>query len=350
MKYGIIGASGTLGQVTVRQLLAESSETAVNALVRRPDEGLDALERCSTYVGGIFDPEQLDRFIADSDLIVNLAARNPEGEALDRQNHRDFFLVNAAGAATVAAAAARQKKPLLHFSTVSVYETGAVEADHLFAEDDVLPNGDSSLRAWSAALTAALASSVARDAEGAGELIEAMNDFLKVEPLPAAAPVYGLSKLVGETLALDIADAALAVRMCDVYGPGHESRGVVVDHLQALADGGPMTVDFGAREGVYFLYIDDVSRLIAAVAARHDEIGEMPRIVNFVGERVAEPEFAGFLRELRGNVDIGLRDAAERSKAIDRRYGRAEFERTFGHFKFTSLADGLSKTSAAYLE
>ena len=130
MRYGVVGASGTLGQVVVRQLLARSTSGSVNALVRKPDRSLAALDRCEIFVGGIFDDDQLENFVKASDVVINFAARNPVGNAEDRQNCRDFFDVNGIGAATVAAVAAR---------TTRVAISGQLSACVVFRSADQVP-------------------------------------------------------------------------------------------------------------------------------------------------------------------------------------------------------------------
>ena len=170
--------------------------------------------------------------------------------------------------------------------------------------------------------------------------------LLNANDLPPSLPVYGLSKLLGEAFALRTAQRVCAVRMSDVYGPGHESRGVVTDHLQALAAGRPFTVDFGFRSSIYFVYIDDVSELIAEIVNRCPNPGDLPGVVNFVGERIDEAKFADVLRGTGGDVGIAVRDPDERPAGVDRRYARALFEHSFRDFDFTPFADGIRTTLA----
>lgn len=346
MRYGIIGASGTLGQVVVRQLLKLPETSEVIALIRQPDEDLDALDRCRSLIGGIFDEAQLAYLAAESDLIINLAARNPVDDDQDRQNYRDFFNVNALGAATVAAAAARHDKPLLHFSSVSVYEANSVEPNQTFTEESPLPDGHQRIVDWYQYLVATLRPHFTSKTapQTIGEISIVLNTFFDTNPLPETAPVYGLSKLAGEQIALEIAPAVLAVRMSDVYGPGHESRGVITEHLGALAARRSVTVDFGFRRGIYFLYIDDVGRLIATCAARRQEFGRLPNIVNFVGERVDETTFASVLRSTHGDAFIALGKNHKDWQKADRQYARSTFDHNFAHFGITSLTEGIRKT------
>ena len=348
MRYGVVGASGTLGQVVVRQLLARSTSGSVNVLLRKPDRSLAALDRCEIFVGGIFDDDQLENFVKASDVVINFAARNPAGNAEDRQNCRDFFEVNGIGAATVAAVTARNERPLVHFSSVAVYETDAGNDRCVGTERDVLPAPESEVSPLFAQLYAGLLPLFEQREKRPDHRCarDILGRLLNAHNLPPSSPVYGLSKLLGEALALRTAQRICAVRMSDVYGPGHESRGVVTDHLRALAVGRPFTLDFGFRSSIYFVYIDDVSELIADIANRCLDPGDLPSVVNFVGERTDEAKFADVLRGICGDVDIAVRDSDERPAGIDRRYARELFERSFRDFNFTPFADGIRTTLA----
>ncbi|MDJ0712551.1 MAG: NAD(P)-dependent oxidoreductase [Woeseiaceae bacterium] len=348
MKYGVVGASGTLGQVAVRQLLDQADRNQVNALVRRSDSQLSSLKGCKTYVGGIFDDAQLERFVEDSDVIVNLAARNPEGDAADRENYRDFFLVNGVGAASVASAVARHGRPLMHFSSVAVYEANTDTPPSVIQEQDSLPAGDTETVNYYEQLLALLNSHYqeCKDNPGSQSAVELLQEYLDSRPLPAAVPVYGLSKLLGEMLSLSIAGRVCAVRMSDVYGPGHESRGVVTDHLDAMRAGDRVVANFDFRSSVYFVFIDDVSRLIAEVADRFLQEADLPTVVNFTGERLEEQGFADRLAGLEtseGPVTISCCQGDDSSK-VDRRYDRTVFENSFPEFDLTPFEQGLKAT------
>ena len=175
-----------------------------------------------------------------------------------------------------------------------------------------------------------------------------MQVFLESKPLPAAVPIYGLSKLLGEVLARRNAGKVCAVRMSDVYGPGHESRGVVTDHLNALRANDHVVVDFDFRSSVYFVYIDDVSRLIAEVAGGFLQNSDVPEIVNFVGDRLDEGRFADMLSSLETtkpspSMSIGPADSTSK---VDRRYDGTVFKTSFPHFDMTSFERGLAATWA----
>ena len=140
MRYGIVGASGTLGRVVVRHLLKCNAGNSVNALVRRPDERLGGLARCHLATGGIFDAGGIDELARNSDVVVNLAAKNPGSPGEDDANFRDFYAINALGAGVVAAASRRWHRPLIHFSSVAVYETG--ESGEGVLDDPLSEDGD----------------------------------------------------------------------------------------------------------------------------------------------------------------------------------------------------------------
>ena len=343
MKYGIVGASGTLGRVTARQLLQADENTHVNALIRRPDADLESLDGCVTYQGGIFDDDQLARFVDDSDVVVNLAAVNPAGDDEDRRIFRDFFLVNGVGAAAVAAACSRQRRPLLHFSSVAVYETNVGPADEVARESDPLPVGDAALCEYFERSLEAIA---AQFESHNGPTTDALNPFVEEMSLPGVMPVYGATKLLGETLARRFAEKICVVRMSDVYGPGHESRGVVTDHLNALRSGGPVVVDFGFRSSACFVFIDDVSQLISAGVERLAGSGQVPEIVNFVGERQDEASFAQVLTSLRASKGQTITPQASTDSSVkaDRRYDGTTLKRFFTDFKATPFGHGMRLT------
>lgn len=346
MRYGIVGASGTLGRVLVHHLLKSNAANSVNALVRRPDEQLQGLAGCRLTTGGLFDAGRVDELARNSDVIVNLAARNPGSPEEDAVGLHDFYAINALGAGIVAAAGHRWRKPLIHFSSVAVYETGQSGEGVFQKESDVLPTRGTAMRGFHDSMVGYLESQLASNPAGKDIGSSVIQRFLENAAYPAGAPLYGLSKLVGETLAGRLTDQNCAIRMSDVYGPGHESRGVVTDHLNVLRDDDRVVVDFDFRSSACFVYIGDVCRLITDIAAKAARAERLPKIVNFCGPRLSEADFRQSLVDLAERH--GLRKPVSLSHSdrpkVDRRYSGEVFGRDFASFAMTAFADGLEAT------
>ena len=347
-RISVVGAAGAVGRTIVKQFLAADPSVQVVALLRQHDTELALWDRCNVIAGGLFDPFALEQAAKGSDLMINLAARNPGGDASDWKARVDFFRVNGLGAGLVAAAAERHKCPLVHFSTVSVYETAADAPARCLSEKETMPcRGEDEDGFFERALAylsehVPLGSSrSARDSVGTE-----FKSFLDAQKCPDSIPVYGLSKLLGEVLVLKTCKRVCCIRMSDVYGPGHESRGVVVDHLERLSEHGPLSVDLGPRSGVYFIYIDDVARLLRQLVARlRSEWHSPPRVTNFCGERIDNTTMREHLirlcceRGLRPEIQIARRTVP----AFDRRYSEDLFDRHFPAFDKTPFSTGLRR-------
>ncbi|MEM8815566.1 MAG: NAD(P)-dependent oxidoreductase [Pseudomonadota bacterium] len=334
MKIGIIGASGTLGRVAVASLLKSGAARSITALIRRPDRKLEEIAGCSTIAGGLFDVPALQQLVRASDVVVNLAARNPEGQQKDLESAGDFLELNGLGAALVAEVTRRERKPLIHFSTVAVYESGAYEESRLLTEDEPLPAMGLAIESYFAAAVSVIVDQAERLRKDGDSTLA---DF------PTEAPVYGLTKLIGESCVRAISETVCCIRMCDVYGPGHESRGVVTDHLEALRTDGRVNVDFDFRSTVSFIYIRDVIVLIALLASRMTGTHDTPKIVNLAGEAVSEAQFAELLRVAADTADrVGICHPA--GARYDRRYSTEVLQRQFPELSFTPLSNGLRET------
>ncbi|MEO0997159.1 MAG: NAD(P)-dependent oxidoreductase [Pseudomonadota bacterium] len=350
MRYGIAGASGTLGRVVVQRLLGADPDAEVVGLVRRPDAALAETDRCTLITGGVFDREAVREFVAGTDVVVNLAARNPVDPARDAAGAADFFAINALGAALLATACSTAARPLLHFSSVAVYEAGAAGGPEPAREDDPLPRLNAAADRFYADLIEST-SEIAQHPRRASDL-ERFREAYDTAAFPDDAPFYALSKLMGESLTVALAPGASAIRMSDVYGPGHESRGVVTDHLAALAAQREVVVDFDFRATACFVYIDDVVRLTLNLAERLATGTALPQVVNFCGAPLDEAGFADELRQLalRLGLQREFRVAPAAGAKADRRYATALFEQLLPDFSATSFGDGLLATwqSGAY--
>lgn len=341
----VIGAAGAVGRTTVKQLLAADESIHVVALLRQHDPELAGLDRCDVIVGGLFDFDALERAAWSTDLMINLAARNPGG-ASDWKARQDFFLINGLGAGLVAATAERHQLPLVHFSTVSVYETAAYSPGRLMTENELMPClGEEEDRFFKRAL-AFLSEhvTVERPRSTSGIVTDDLKKFLDTQSYPDSIPVYGLSKLIGEVLVLNTCRRVCCIRMSDVFGPGHESRGVVIDHLTPLAKRKPLFVDFGLRSAIYFIYIDDVARMLGLLIDRLRGGGRsLPRVMNFCGKRIDSTTMMFHLRGICAEHGLrhGIQIAPPIAPQFDRRYSEEVFDRSLPAFDKTEFSTGL---------
>ena len=348
MRFGVIGASGTLGRVMVTQLTAPGSGDSVRALVRQPDPRIDPLATCVVAPKGPLDREALRRFLENCDVVINLAARNPAGQAPDLLEVHDFFLVNGLCAALVAVECANAAIPLVHFSSVAVYEVHpyreAVELD----ERCSLPSLDVESTAYFNSLVA-FVRDAARSSSSGSALAEDTKARVDALTYPAEAPVYGLSKLVGERAVLESEARSCCLRLSDVFGRGHESRGVISDHLRALRSGAPVIVDLGFRKTVYLIAIEDALFASRALAQKLGDGASLPEVINVVGHRVDEPMLAGFLQRLGKAESLAatVRAAPPTLQKVDRRYDPGRLRTVLPHFTLTPFHESLSTTWAA---
>lgn len=348
-RVSVVGAGGTVGRVVVKHLLADDESLSVVALLRRANPELAGIDRCEVLEGGLFNVNALESAVSNSDLVVNLAARNPMGIAEDWEAREDFLLLNGLGAGLVAAAAQRHRLPLVHFSTVSVYETAAYREGMQMSEQETMPALDEETLSFHERILAFLTRRLVEDNPPVshGPLLDEFKRFLASEPCPYSLPVYGASKLIGEALARSISNTVSCIRMSDVYGPGHESRGVVIDHLKALGHLGSLSVDFGPRTDIYFIYIDDVVRLLRLLIDRLLSKGSLvPRVLNFCGERIDSAAMRAHLHEIckERRMQRAIDIAVPVDSMHDRRYSDAAFDHFFPDFGKTGFGRGLRMT------
>lgn len=350
---GIVGAAGTVGRVVVRKMLAWDPSLRIVALVRRKNAHLSGLKRCEPIEGDIFDPNALERLVGNSDLIVNLAARNPVGLDEDWAARGAFFLSNGLAAGLVAAAAERRQLPLVHFSTVAVYETAAYSRGRPLSEEEDMPHigGDVADFYRQALDWLRRAISMAAHPIGFRTLVDRYRKFLADTPCPRSAPIYGLSKLIGEQLTLEASLRLCCIRMSDVYGPGHESRGVVVDHLHRIERPATPVIDFGFRQGIYFIYIDDIARMLTLLVERlFRKSASVPKVINFCGRCIDSSGMHVHLSKVcrAHGIECRFEVAPTANRLFDRRYSNATFDRVFPGFERTPFGKGLELTFSAF--
>ena len=347
MKIGIIGATGTLGRALVQKLAPIHD---LSALVRRADATLD-LREVIVSPDGALDRERLVRLIDGSEVIINLAARNPAGQPTDLRSIDDFLFSNALGPALVAAECTRVGKPLLHFSTVAIYEVFAYREGAQLDEDLVAPDLDSETVSYFEAVATIVEEIIDGPLRSADKLSSIFRKQLAELTYPQQASVYGLSKMVGERSVVGRANRSCSVRLSDVFGPGHESRGVVADHLRALqASAGRLAVDLDFRRTAYFIAIDDVLSATEQLAEKLGSADDIPRVLNLVGHCTTEHDLASALRALAESQSIAVADVVfptSGAAKFDRRYDATRIYQTLPEFKLTPFRHALGATWAA---
>ncbi len=270
---GVTGATGAIGKALV-EFLATKPGIKILALVRR--QARFAGGNTQTILGDLFDRAALGQLVSQSDVVIHLAARNPQAKEQDRKDQLSFFGTNSVGAMNVAALAVQHQKRLIHISSVAVYEL-SLRRFGTFDEQEQLP-GRPETKEWVQKAEVFLAQvAAAWMKEGSrsdprGEL----SQFLGSSPPPENERIYPLSKFLGEPQT-GIVPEGVILRLSDVYGPGHESRGIVQGYLSALLGGEEMVIDFGLRGLVSFIYMRDVLETILAAATAAPSI---PRIIN----------------------------------------------------------------------
>lgn len=341
----VLGARGTIGRALVRELIESDESLRILAVSRRGGSDFTGLTRCDEIVGDVLEPGFLDQLAGRADLVVNLSARNPAGVEQDWAARRAFFRVNALGACLLAAATQRHHIPLIHFSTVSVYETAEYVHGGLLSETVEMPRiGGEISQYFDRSLEKLSQLAAMFDHHRSDAHRRSYDRYLSQCACPQNAPIYGLSKLIGERLALGLSEQTCCLRLSDVYGPGHESRGVIIDHLHQLGHEDVVQVTFGRRASISFFFIADIARLIALLMRRLlDDPSGVPRVMNVSGERVTAPVMRSHLRKLctMRNVPSRIELAPSAQPQFDRRYSTAILDRNFATFEQTPFFEGL---------
>ena len=348
MKVGIVGASGTLGRVMVDKLAA-AGRFDIRCLLRRADEQIDRLADSVIAPAGVLDRDGIERVVADRDIVINLAARNPAGQTVDLRHLPDFLSANAVGPAFVADACREARTPLLHFSSVAVYETGRYEEGVPLDEGCFLPSLDTDTTAYYERALRRVRHAMDVGGRGSdGSSVSAMMEALLSADYPQETSVYGLSKLIGEQVVVESEAVSTCIRLSDVFGPGHESRGVVTDHLKAIASAvDSVGVDLDFRKTVYFIEMDDALTVALSLAERLVAGEPLPPIINVVGHCLDEPALTAALQSLASTTigsELDFRVATETQIKFDRRYDVSLLKDVLPDFALSSLADGLART------
>ncbi len=336
---GVTGATGCIGGMLVRHLLRIPS-VEVRALVRR--RGGRREPGLSIRTGDLCTRGALESLVAESDVVLHLAAQNPISAAENGRQLATFLATNSFGTGAVAFLADAYGKPLVYTSSVSVYELSGGNSGPL-TEDESLP-GRPETNTWSQTIL-----------EGLNDLIEAWGDeevedvegevagLLRKTPMPEKGSVYGLTKLLGEHWVMERANG-LVLRLSDVYGPGHERRGLLQECLGRILQRGRVSLDFGRRARVSFVFLGDVLQaLLRALALARKQESHVLNVAHPVSVDPAQ------LRDALVTVDGSLRVAVRAPPRTclpgsDRSFATERAERLLG-MRWTSLRDGIRETT-----
>ncbi len=335
---GVTGATGCIGRMLVRHLLRIPS-VEVRALVRRP--GVRRQPGLSIRAGDLYARGALESLVAESDVVLHLAAQNPISAEEDRRQLATFLATNSFGTGAVAHLAREHDTPLIYTSSVAVYELGEGTSGPI-EEDESLP-GRRDTTAWSERALESLEGIVGGWASGREkDPLRAVNRILRDHPPPPSESVYGLSKFLGEQWVTPMAKG-LVLRLSDVYGPGHEARGILQEYLRQVLQGKPVTVDFGPRARVSFIYLRDV--LLALLRSALLVKAPATPVINIANPTsVSQDQLRHVLLALDGRAPIAVQaPPASPLPGSTRPFATQHAERLLG-VRWTSLADGMRET------
>ena len=274
LRVGLTGATGAIGQHFLEHL-SKKGNLEIVALVRRRPSYESSNVRL--ILADILNIAALKTFVETSDVIVHLAARNPQTSAQDTEEMASFFAVNSLATAALAKLTQEYQKCLIHVSTVSVYELSRRKRG-TFSEEEPLPGREK---------TGAWIDGIHRNFEGVvnawvdGRLDNPLQDIeaiLAATPPPIDESVYALSKYLGETWVSELRDSVI-LRLSNVYGSDDEnSSRVIPTAMKAIREGNIFLLDFGLSEKFSFLYIGDVAK--AFESCMEKATSTLPKIIN----------------------------------------------------------------------
>jgi UDP-glucose 4-epimerase len=232
MRILVTGGSGFVGTHTVAAVLAAGHEPRILDLVPSPAHPPDTVD---TRTGDILDARTVRDAVRGCDAVIHLAAVADVNDVLAAP--ADAERLNVEGTRRVFEAAREAGAEHVSFaSTVWVYGNSNGRP---FIEDDT--------------------------------------------PAPPGHP-YVATKLAGERLCAEVADAGLPVAVCRLgipYGPGARPATVLATFAAQAAAGRPITVSGDGSQSRPFVYVEDLARgiVLATLAGRG-------RVYNLAG---AEP-------------------------------------------------------------
>lgn len=238
MRFLITGGAGFIGGHLCESLIADGHEvTAIDNLSTgslKNLEGVMASQEFNFIEGDILDYPELDKMIADSDMVFHLAAA--VGVELVVHDPVRTIITNVHGTERVLNAAAVKKTKVLMTSTSEVYGKSAKTN---FSEKDDLLIGAPTHSRWS----------------------------------------YACSKLLDEFLTMSFYKASdlptVIVRLFNTVGPRQTGRyGMVLPRFVASAlDGKPLQVYGTGEQTRCFCHVADVVRAFKALALNDDAVG-----------------------------------------------------------------------------
>jgi nucleoside-diphosphate-sugar epimerase len=239
MRYLITGGAGFIGSHLADALVARGDDvTILDDLSTGRRENMAQLDGLARFVRGtVLDAPLVDELVADSDVVVHLAAAVGVKLIVDRP--LESFLTNIRGTEIALASAHRYGRKILITSTSEVY--GKSQNGHAFREDDDRVLGSTRVSRWS----------------------------------------YATSKAADEILAFAYhrqrALPTIVVRLFNCVGPRQTGAyGMVLPRLvqQALA-GEPLTVHGDGLQTRCFCHVRDVVEALLGLLSTPKAVGEV---------------------------------------------------------------------------
>lgn len=337
---GVTGATGMIGDALVR-FLASKPSISILALVRRPSRFAGG--NVETILGDLFNRAALEQLISRSDVLIHLAARNPQTEERDRKDQLLFFETNSLGAMNIARLSAQHQKRLVHVSSVAVYELSR-RTSGTFDEQEQLP-GRPETTEWVEKAQTFLAHLVAEWMKEGSTNVPSreLSKFLEGSFPPQNERIYSLSKFLGEPQ-IDLLQEGVVVRLSDVYGPGHKSRGIIQDCLSAFLGGKEVVIDFGLCGLVSFIHMRDVLQtLLTAVTTSSD----IPHVINVASPTsVSETSLEDCLKDIGSEAGVSSAIRVRRTTPAQqfRTFDVKKMKQYLGFEKPLSLPEGVRRT------
>jgi len=349
LTIGVTGATGAIGNCFV-QFLTQTGIAEVRALLRKTPQ-YEHPDLRFIY-GSLFDFPSLEELVIQSDVIVHLAAINPTNSKIDREETGLFFATNRCGSKALSHLAQKHGKRLIHASTVAAYELSK-RTDGLFHEQEPLP-GRIKTQAWFFSAMKRIEELEAQWMSGRLQgILAAINDLLVSYPPPERESVYALSKYMGEYPVVSYSEGYM-LRFSDVYGPGDESSRLIPDVIRAILEGKEVSISFGPRERVSFVYIWDVVKALVLSATARDMPNipvalnpNLPKIINVASTyAVNEKEFIHELKRISREAGVPTRITTGRrtQKESSRSFSTNAMEYELGIVNPVSLHEGLALT------
>lgn len=338
LKIGVTGATGTIGQYLLKHL-SQNNNLEIIALVRRSPRSVPKNVRLT--FGDLLSMGSLRTLVEKSDIIVHLAARNPQTPEKDREEMVSFFGINTCATAALAKFTQKYHKRMVHVSTVSVYDLSERNTG-TFDECEPLP-GRVDTCAWVGDIKQDFERTIAAWIDGKlNDPTSEVNCILTTKPPPSNESIYALSKFLGEYWVAQLPNSII-LRLSDVYGSDEEgSDRMIPQIMRALLSGGETYVDFGPRKHVSFIYIEDVMRAITSSIAENLSI--FPKVINVAFPApIDETTLVNQFEDISHEVGLPFTIRVQRITLPEnsRTYAVKNMEHHLGIKSPTSLAQGL---------